>query len=153
VLSGEASKNLGAWITLQTFLPYKDFARSAAVLDRRRLGNQRGECKAILTILAKGTGGYSRHPAVLMWKGYEGALKVYLAAIIAEWEKRGYRHETYRPDLADDPEMPPWLGDERLHASHRSNLLRKKPEHYSEFGWMEADDLPYFWPTKSEDYS
>jgi hypothetical protein len=41
---------------------------------------------------------------------------------------------------------PPWLGDERLHASHRSNLLRKDPEHYGQFEWTEPDDLPYWWP-------
>jgi len=30
---------------MQTFLPYPDFARSAAVLDRQRLGKQRLEAR------------------------------------------------------------------------------------------------------------
>jgi hypothetical protein len=41
---------------------------------------------------------------------------------------------------------PPWLGDEGVHASHRSNLLRKDREFYSKYGWAESDDLPYVWP-------
>jgi len=42
-------------------------------------------------------------------------------------------------------EYPRWLGDEKLHASHRSNLLRKNPEWYSKFGWKEPNNLPYVW--------
>ena len=34
-----------------------------------------------------------------------------------------------------------------LHASHRSNLLKKDPEHYGQFGWSEPHDLAYVWPT------
>jgi hypothetical protein len=41
---------------------------------------------------------------------------------------------------------PNWIGDEKFHASHRSNLLRKDKEFYGKFGWAEPDDLPYFWP-------
>lgn len=40
---------------------------------------------------------------------------------------------------------PWWLGDPGFHAGHRSNLLRKDPDHYSRFGWLEPDDLPYVW--------
>jgi hypothetical protein len=43
--------------------------------------------------------------------------------------------------------LPSWWGDDAVHASHRSNLLRKLPEHYSRFGWSEPCDLPYVWPT------
>jgi hypothetical protein len=38
------------------------------------------------------------------------------------------------------------MGQEEIHASHRSNLLRKDSEFYGKFGWAEPDDLPYFWP-------
>ena len=40
---------------------------------------------------------------------------------------------------------PHWLGYEPFHASHRSNLLRKDAEYYSQFGWTEPDNLPYIW--------
>jgi hypothetical protein len=42
--------------------------------------------------------------------------------------------------------MPPWWGDPAFHASHRSNLLRKDPVWYGQFGWAEPPDLPYVWP-------
>ncbi|HEY5312264.1 MAG TPA: hypothetical protein VIK18_07080, partial [Pirellulales bacterium] len=43
-------------------------------------------------------------------------------------------------------QRPPWLGSRKFHASHRSNLLRKKPAWYAQFGWKEPDNLPYVWP-------
>ena len=33
--------------------------------------------------------------------------------------------------------MPPWLGDDRFHSSHRAVLILKKPEHYKPLGWPE----------------
>ena len=47
----------------------------------------------------------------------------------------------------NDTGAPKWLGNKKFHASHRSNLLRKDREWYSQFGWTEPDDLPYIWPT------
>jgi hypothetical protein len=42
-------------------------------------------------------------------------------------------------------ENPTWLGDERVHSSHRSNLLRKDAEFYGTKGWPEGPDMEYFW--------
>ena len=74
-------------------------------------------------------------------------LAVYHNKIIEEWISRGYRNsmKIIVPDIAPIP--PYWLGNSDFHASHRSNLLRKDPEHYSQFGWTESDDLPYVWVT------
>lgn len=47
------------------------------------------------------------------------------------------------------PTRPPWLGDERVHSSHRANLLRKKYAHYSQFGWKETPVKGYYWPRAS----
>jgi hypothetical protein len=47
--------------------------------------------------------------------------------------------------ILPDNFKPHWLGDEELHASHRSNLLRKDKEYYSKFGWLEPDNLEYKW--------
>jgi hypothetical protein len=58
----------------------------------------------------------------------------YGAAICQEWIRRGYVDtvaEKLRVHERPDPAvLPPWFGDERSHASHRSNLLRKDPEFY-----------------------
>jgi Pyrimidine dimer DNA glycosylase len=137
---------------MQTFLPVPNFAEVARILDWRRLGRQRVEARAILTALTK-PNGWSNHPAVRMWAGYENALIYYGNEMIITWRLRGYRNRM--PILFPDPAkldshgcvvFPPWLGDERLHASHRSNLLRKDLLYYSQFGWREDSTLPYFWP-------
>jgi hypothetical protein len=132
---------------MQTFLPYPDFARSAACLDSRRLGKQRVEAYQILNTLADpARRGWRRHPAVAMWRGYEDALRLYMNAMIAEWVRCGYRNTMPLAPVAGEPVMPPWLGDSAFHASHRSNLLRKNPAFYSRYGWSEPRDLPYVWP-------
>lgn len=133
---------------MQTFLPYADFAASARVLDKRRLGRQRVEAYQILRVLAGMTRGWVNHPAVLMWKGYETALSAYMNTMIDEWEDRGFRNNMYRVALDAGFDLPPWMGDETFHAAHRSNLLRKDPIYYRTLWPEEPDDLPYVWPTK-----
>lgn len=108
---------------------------------------------------------WSSHPAVKMWKGWECTLVEYAAKICREWKRRGFK-DTVMDKIWDIHFKPstihivkelqqghnefytPWLGNHAFHASHRSNLLRKDPKHYSQFGWIERDDLPYVWPVK-----
>lgn len=134
---------------MQTFLPYAGFSKSAQALDYRRLGKQRVEAKQILDNLrGHGSKGWRNHPAVKMWRGYENALAFYGACMTNEWVSRGYKNTlewTYSFPII----MPGWLcwGDGSLICiSHRSNLLRKNREYYSQFGWSEPDNLEYVWP-------
>ena len=142
---------------MQTFLPVADFAESARILDDSRLGKQRVEMYQIIRTLDGVTQGWRNHPAVRMWRGYEPMLLVYGLAMCDEWDRRGNAdtvREKLRVHLRDSAApllAPPWLGDEALHASHRSNLLRKDPEFYRRYGWTEPPDLPYVWPVPSSD--
>jgi hypothetical protein len=129
---------------MQTFLPYSDFVNISKVLDYKRLGKQRVEARQILNTILNG-GGWSNHPAIKMWRGYENALILYSNIMIKEWILRGYRN-TMEIINTGSVEFPSWLGDEDLHASHRSNLLRKDSVWYSKFGWSESPDLSYIWP-------
>jgi hypothetical protein len=150
---------------VQTFLPYPDFAASAAVLDDRRLGKQRVEALQILRALTRERYGWKHHPAVRMWAGHEQALACYAMEICAEWVRRGYADTCAasisadlaaaglpfprsRAELAAERLLPPWLGDERLHRSHRASLARKDPGHYRDRFDDAEDDLPYFWPIR-----
>ncbi|MFJ6700251.1 MSMEG_6728 family protein [Streptomyces sp. NPDC091272] len=154
---------------MQTFLPYSDFARSAAVLDARRLGKQRVEALQVFRGLTVPGYGWRRHPAVRMWAGYEEALVRYGLDICAAWTAQG-RADTcagtltrdylaWRPGaavrdrrgLAADGELPPWLGDPAFHRSHRSALLRKAPELYRALFPDDPDDLPYLWPASDRE--
>jgi len=145
---------------VQTFLPYRDFKHSAQCLDRQRLGKQRVEGYQILKVLLgygkinkNGNMAWSNHPAVKMWKGYEFELVLYIKAICNEWTSRGYKDTVLDKsiDLLSKSctirvIKPEWLVNEKLFESHRSNLLRKNKEYYSQFGWTEPDNLPYVWP-------
>lgn len=141
---------------MQTFLPYKSFRDSALCLDNKRLGKQRVEVLQIYNTLTGKSYGWKNHPAVKMWKGYEHALVEYGIVICLEWIRRGYKDTllekfiSYKTELLKENkerinEFPKWLGDDKFHASHRSNLLRKDKKWYSQFGWKEPDDMPYVW--------
>lgn len=131
---------------MQTFLPYPDFRASAEALDPRRLGKQRVEALQILNALDRTAGGWVNHPAVRMWRGHRPALGLYMNAMIEEWRRRGFRNAMTLAPVEGVPEMPPWLGREDLHASHRAALLHKEPGWYGRFGWAEAPAYAYVWP-------
>jgi hypothetical protein len=148
---------------MQTFLPHPNFKKTAKLLDYRRLGKQRVEAWQILNTLRKieqgvttittKTGkvrklGWTNHPAVLMWKGYESALTAYYNTMIREWVARGYNNTMEIIQEDKNIVYPKWLGDKDFHGSHRANLLRKDHEFYSKYGWSESSDLPYIWPVE-----
>ena len=139
---------------MQTFLPYPSFSESAAVLDRARLGKQRVEALQVLRAVTIPTYGWRNHPAAKMWRGFVPALAEYALAMTDEWIAQGHP-DTVRPQLLEftgSPIVYPlWLGDEALHVSHRSNLIRKDPEFYRPLFGDIPDDLPYVWPSSSVD--
>lgn len=111
------------------------------------------EVLQILKALTISDYGWQNHPAVKMWRGYEGALVTYGLIMCQEWINRGYKdtvmgklHCIY--EILAEYFYPPWFGNQKFHNSHKSNLLRKLPSHYKQFGWNVKDDLPYFWPVK-----
>jgi hypothetical protein len=149
---------------VQTFLPYPDFARSAAALDSKRLGKQRVEALQVLRALTYPTYGWKRHPAVRMWAGYTEGVAAYGTAVCLEWISRGGADTVAgtigvdlaaaglpsvprtQHELARVAGLPEWIGDERVHVSHQAALVRKDPAFYGSL-FPEADpELPYFWP-------
>lgn len=150
---------------MQTFLPYPDFRASALTLDRRRLGKQRVEALQVLRGLVVPGYGWRHHPAVRMWAGYEEALVRYGLDVCAVWREQGHQDScaatlvadllAFRPGtqvrtqaaLREAAELPPWLGDDSFHRSHRSALLRKDPTTYTPLFPDVSPDLPYVWPT------
>lgn len=131
---------------MQTFLPHRSFTRAMRSLDYRRLGKQRVEARQILDALEGKSAGWRRHPAVLMWRGHEASLRLYLRCAILEWKRRGYRNTMPLPPPSRcSRAKPPWL-TEAFIAAHRSNLLRKDAAHYGRFRWRVGPDLPYLWP-------
>ncbi|HET6561899.1 MAG TPA: MSMEG_6728 family protein [Marmoricola sp.] len=151
---------------MQTFLPYADFERSARSLDAKRLGKQRVETIQVVRALTVPGYGWANHPAVLMWKGFEEALGRYGFTCCEVWTELGFG-DTCAATIATDlrtvgvpsvrtqaelttaDALPPWLGDEAVHRSHQSSLLRKDPAYYRPLFPDVPDDLPYVWPVRS----
>ena len=141
---------------MQTFLPYKDFDKTAKCLDNKRLGKQRVEAYQILVTILENKKAWRNHPAVNMWRGYEPDLVLYGLAMCKEWIKRGY-HDTLLSKFKNikirvyivipSSASPKWITNNFIRA-HRSNLLRKDKKYYSKFKWNVPDNLPYIWPTK-----
>lgn len=138
---------------MQTFVPYgSDFAANAEVLDRQRLGKQRVEAWQIIKALTGQQKGWRNHPAAKMWDGHIPALAQYGIVVCREWIGRGYqdslleRFYAYAPTQYDS--WPDWLEREDVMISHRSNLIRKRPDIYGPVWPDVPDDLPYVWPTQ-----
>ncbi|MGA9869806.1 MAG: MSMEG_6728 family protein [Rhodococcus sp. (in: high G+C Gram-positive bacteria)] len=142
---------------MQTFLPHAGFVRSAHALDDRRLGKQRVETFQILRALVWPTYGWKRHPAVTMWRGFTPAVVAYGIATCREWAARGHADALEEQlleysagtrysfdELSAEGKLPPWLGDDTVHESHRRALANKSPDLYPK-DW--SGDPGYVWPT------
>ncbi len=141
---------------MQTFLPYEDFMETAKCLDTKRLNNQINEALIIHRTLTgyypKGKG-WANHPATKMWEGCHDLLAAYRDCLIVEWEKRagkkrggvGRMYNDWYIEV-DMDHVPKWLGKEQFHRAHRSQLLLKDYEWYSQFGWKEKPgQYKYIW--------
>lgn len=132
---------------MQVFLPYSDFYASVESLDSKRLGNQiHNEAYVLMR------GGWPNHPAAKIWAGYHHALSLYALAGLDVLKARGYEYPrwyTYYEEIASLEEntgLPAVVGYEPFHASHRSQLLKKNPKWYSQFGWKELPgEFSYVW--------
>lgn len=140
---------------MQTFLAYACFKLTAKVLDKKRLFKQLVEARQLLATIGvkvyKNDGSlykatHKNHPAVNMWRNNPESLMLYHNMILEECLVRGINTEIQPFNISENITHPKWLGNESFHASHRSNLIRKQPEHYSKFGWTEPTDLCYIWP-------
>jgi hypothetical protein len=148
---------------MQVFVPFDSFAQSVKVLDRRRLQKQILECYQILGAISgwptqdgRARTGYLNHAAVIGWRYHPRALAQYALSAVAEMEARGYKRSCYYATFCEvrgpeDVALPPWIGDEAVHSSHRARLLQKDFDYYSQFGWPETllEDLTtwqYQWP-------
>jgi hypothetical protein len=132
---------------MQTWITDKDFSKSAANLDGRRLGAQLYEgihvLASLLDVNDKLTTpkrSVANHPVAKFWKGCEAELYGYLSAHLLEWRKRGYKTEKNFINLImifkSMAEKNNTFGDPLITGDliklHRHILLKKDFEFYSE---------------------
>jgi len=129
---------------MNTFLPSPDFGTCARVLDNARLLRQIQEASWIANYLAKredqGIAQGRNHPVFKLWKTAQGKpllahLYQYLKALNTEYQVR-YQVTRDHASFSRCKWMPrevqtkiSWA--DLVHASHRSKLLQKEPNHYA----------------------
>jgi hypothetical protein len=163
---------------MQTFLPYKDFDKSAQALDSKRLNKQILECYQILKVLSNPDprAGWRNHPAVKMWRGYEHLLLNYTMTMVAEADKRGIKTDKNVANIMAlcetegmywGSDVPAWYEDDivmkRLTTTHKANLYKKDPMYYFDFFSSLAKSNPccpnrkepckYYWVAHEEKYA
>jgi hypothetical protein len=139
---------------MQTFLPYKDFDKSAHALDSKRLNKQILECYQILKVLTNPDpkAGWRNHPAVKMWRGHENALFDYTLSMIREADRRGIKTDTNKKNLVNlrietinlwGSGLPQWYFNRdtmaKITTTHQANLYRKDDAYYYDFKSAVAD--------------
>jgi hypothetical protein len=159
---------------MQVFMSEDYFCDSAEVLDTKRLVKQLLEGRQIMTVLAgeSTSKGWSNHPAVNMFRGYEATLYSYLRAIRQEMEDRGYKWEKNWAVIQDiydrnykgmKQPWPYWMKDKdqwnKVVTTHKGRLWEKDPIHYAQYEkegktFMNYVCCPgkctYYWPTHVE---
>ena len=140
--------------TIQTFLPYADFTRSAAILDDKRLGKQRVETLQIFQVLVglrwNRTGatplievvraeGVAQPPGGARLEGLRGEpARLSARRMRSNGRSAGFADTCLASTLGlfeasglpIDPKRPAWVDDPAVHRSHQSNLIRKDPVFY-----------------------
>jgi hypothetical protein len=144
-------------LKIQTFMPSQDYTTTASQLDNKRLGKQRVEAYQIIRALTGESKGWIHHPATKMWQGYEYELALYGLTVSIEFYERGFNGFNMVEKFNDylikfnkrNTEASPWfVNDELFRFTHKSNLLRKDPEHYGQF-FSVPTNVPYVWPLES----
>jgi len=152
---------------MQTLFPYPEYDESARCLRNLELANQISHTLIILDTLheVEGAGGWARHPAIEMWRGYEAQLCTYGLAMCDEYQSRGFNvlasQERINWHLAsiatvDDFEMgkPRWMEDASkflwLQRTHRSFLLGKDKKFYAKYKWDVNPGIPLYFPKAHE---
>lgn len=154
---------------MQVFLSEYSFAKSAEVLDTKRLVKQLLEGRQILQTLVGESQGWRNHPAVKMFDGSEGVLVMYLSAIRDEMEKRGYKWQnnwevitritdTYLSKDSWRWNTPKWMQHNEFKnvvITHRGRLFEKAPHLYPQYesenkiyrDYVCCERCNYYWTT------
>ena len=95
------------------------------------------------------TFGFWRHPAVLMWLGFEDALKDYINAHIEIWVSRGKVNEMQTYPKAEY-KRPAWSDNPDIHKNFRSALIEREIERKEPAWYMLKNEFIESWVYSKE---
>lgn len=120
---------------LMVWLPFPEPRLSVQCLAFPELKKQRLDAMRLIFLADKGEAGD--------WNSYTSFLALYGYLACTEARVRGYPCRL-RPffwkrwrDEGKELELPPWIGDDRVHLDHKVRLYRINPAHYGRF-WPEV---------------
>lgn len=114
---------------------------TAIALDPLRLNKQLLETQQILDAL-NGKKAWSRHPAVLQYRGYEEYLRCYLQCF--KWHLRGNLYWTELFSCQAQQLRPEWHCAE-YYTNMKKRLYTKNPEHYKQWAHLGTSDCNWYW--------
>jgi len=154
-------------------LPVPDFRASAELLSAGHLRHNLRSCYSTFFHIARVRSLNTEHdprcwnrdmraaanralsrPEVVLWYDCQAALREYWAELESVARLRvlpsGYARLSKMvvpPRWVRGAVHPPsWLGDPKLHASHRAWLLYDEPTQYAAHGWPEQPSTELWWP-------
>lgn len=146
---------------MQTYVPLPNLVESATILSDTDLAEQLDAVLTALDLLhqVEGDAPVTWDPEVKMWAGYEVHLATYGLNLLEEAASRKiqFPHHEVKSDRVEwhlecatsgdfGMEYPKWMGDDRLHDSHKAALIRKNPHFYRRRFASIDKSLPMFWP-------
>ena len=114
---------------------------TAMALDPLRLNKQLLETQQILDAL-NGKKAWSRHPAVLQYRGYEEWLRFYLQCL--KWYAHGNRYWAELFSHQAQRLRPEWHCAE-YYINMKRRLYSKNPEHYKQWAHLGTSLANWYW--------
>ena len=95
------------------------------------------------------TTGFKRHPALIMWLGFETALQAYINAHIRAWVERGYKNtmQGYDGNL-ECFARPLWTLDPKVIDNYKAALIVKEITREEDAWYVLQDDFVDAWISK-----
>jgi hypothetical protein len=131
---------------MNTLLPFPSL-NSIGLLSNADLAIQIYHASELVHLLEDCPVGWYREEAALQWYGHLDALKAYHNQCVILWGQRGFtpNRKIYTGlELRYSTKLPPWVGDERVHAFHRYTLMAGNPSFYSRYNWPRTRVRPIY---------
>lgn len=86
-----------------------------------------------------------KHPAILMWLGFEEALKDYINSTIEAWVARGYKNTMKTYQVTPGYPRPAWCNQKEIWENFQSALVQKELDRNEPTWYLNQPDFVRSW--------